>query len=177
MGAISVEQRTQIVALLQLGSGISEIARKCKVSRPTVYSIQAELSSAETAPVRPTLSTGQVADKIRCIAESDTSRASDKLAAWKLYSLMHGLISENEAKSAQVNVNVLGSASVEVLEREYEAIRAKALESPTTHTLAQGDTTLSPSTSDAIVAHPSASEGQSSVPVAGEGGGGAPNGE
>ena len=154
---LTPERHAQIISLLQTGSSISQAARKCETSREAVRNLKRKLEAGELDPVRPILSRLQVADNIRTLAESTDSKPSDKLNAWKLYAIMNGLLSENEGKSAQVQVNVLGSASVEVLENEYKALSA-GFKSPTAHELAQGDTSPSPTRSDALLGQPSGAE-------------------
>ena len=163
---IPANKYSQIVALLETGAGVSEAARKCGVTRPTVYRVKAELDDRNKHPARPVLTKPQVTENIRTIAESDASRSTDKLTAWKLYALMMGYLTDKEAASASVNINMLnGSVDITTMEREYEALRA-----PTTHALGVGDTKVSTSASDDVMGQRGANTALSGLVVEASGG-------
>ena len=123
---ITPEVRTQVIALLQTGHGISETARKCKISRPTVYSIQSTLSKGETPISVIALSKMDVAHNVRTLAESDTNRTVDRISAWKLYCLMMGYLTPEQAVAVQINLDNLAPSRLATLEQEYVSLRATA---------------------------------------------------
>lgn len=156
---ITPATRLAITTLKGEGLTYEQIAERTGVHRDTVMRTLRRASGQQIKKYEQELATRESILRRMAYIMEKAVEYRDSIAAAKLIATMEGWLSERNIGETSVNINMLsGSVDIKGLEREYQALSAQALESPTTQNNSQVDTTLSPTRSDELVGQPSASE-------------------
>ena len=118
-----------------------QIAQTVGCSLPTVWATLKNRKARQYDAASTALSKAEVAARVRSIGDDPGHKPSDRLGAWKLYCLMKGYLTPEQASATQVNIT-LNARSIADLEAEYRQISGRDLTMPAAGEVRQYDAPL-----------------------------------
>lgn len=170
--------RLAITTLKGEGLTYEQIAAKVGVHYDTVRRTLKRANGQQLRVYEQALATRESILRRMAYIMEKAEEYRDSIAAAKLIATMEGWLSERNTGETTVNVNMLsGSVDIKGLEREYQALAGRALESPTTHERSTGEAQVSGDAQTSVISEPSATEAITAGPVNDDGGQDPPAGD